>query len=130
MAMTTNLTYHIAGGRLIGTAAGKPVSGQVHLLIDSPARLQTGQYQISPPKTSPVLGLHVLVSAIHTQGCTIDFLVSPARSALADCTIDFLRSPAGNALAGGSTGTFVMYGSIELMQAFAASAGGLLRIVA
>lgn len=129
MAVVTNLTYHVGSGRLTGTAGGKPVSSLVHFSIDRPAGLQPGQYRISSPTTSPALGLHALVSAIHTQGITIDFLRSPARNAPVGCTIDFLRSPVGNVLAGGSTITLVMHGSRELMRALAASGGGLLQIV-
>jgi hypothetical protein len=161
MVMTTSLIYHVGSGRLTGTVGGKPLTSLAQFSIDSPGGVRAGKYRISAPRTSPALGLHALVSAIHLHTGTIDFLTSPARNALAEVTIDFLRAPAGNApadvtidflraparnapadvridflraaagnvLAGGSTATFVMRGSTELMQALAGSAGGLLQII-
>ena len=129
MAVVANLTYHVGNGRLTGTAGGKPVSSLVHFSIDRSAGLQAGQYRISSPTTSPAGGLHALVSTIHTQEITIDFVGSPARNAPVGVTIDFLRSPVGNVLAGRSTTTLVMHGSKDLMEALAASGGGLLQIL-
>ena len=126
--MATTLTYHIGAGRITGTADGKLINSSVCLSSGALKGLPAGQYQFDAPKTNSPLKLSAVLTAAGTRAQTVDFAASPAGNALAECTIDFIQSSARNAVAGASLATPVIGGSGSLMQALAGSGGGTLTI--